>query len=356
MQSPLTLADTPSKDVLPAITSSLCATSRRPLASAPETESTDFAASDTSYRDGSDKFSNLGPEQTNVGYSYVPDVGGAVAFPYHLNVRGHPITNLRLSDETIFRIFTGQIRNWDNPAITHDYGSQLPSTPIVPVIHAGSAGSTYYFTNWLAHVYPRQWNAFCDSVASWIRPPCGPTEFYPQVGNAQGADSSTAVVNDVMATNGAIGYDEYDYAFAAQVPVTYLRNPAGRYVLPLAANVTTALSRAVVNGDHSSPDFLQEDLDGVYTDKNPASYPVSYYGYLIVPRSGTTLPRGFTTAEGLALSEFVYYALCSGQQHVAPIGYAPLPGKLIRNGLKQVRRIPGHFAMPALSECHDLPH
>jgi phosphate transport system substrate-binding protein len=110
----------------------------------------DFAVSDTPYRHSKDKLGEVGAEQTPVGYSYIPLVGGGVAFPYHVSVRGHQITNLRLSGRTIMEIFTGQITNWDNPAITHDYGKQLPSLPIVPVVHAGSADTSFYFTSWLA--------------------------------------------------------------------------------------------------------------------------------------------------------------------------------------------------------------
>jgi hypothetical protein len=128
-------------------------------------------------------------------------------------------------------------------------------------------------------------------------------------------------------------------------------NPAGRYVLPLPANVTTALQQAVVNDDHASPEFGEEDLDGVYTDKNPDSYPVSYYSYLIAPRSGTSVASDFTAAKGYTLSAFVYYAICDAQSGLAPIGYAPLTRALIRDGLKQIRRIPGHFPTPPLADC-----
>jgi ABC-type phosphate transport system substrate-binding protein len=311
-----------------------------------------FAASDVPYRHNKDKLGVVGPEEfTHFGYSYVPLIGGAVAFPYHLSVHGHMLTNLRLSGQTIMKIFTGQITNWDDPAITRDYGRRLPSMPIVPVVHAGSAATSYYFSLWLSHVYPRSWNAFCDRVHRWIRPPCGPTAFYPQVGDAQAGGSSAQVINDIQETNGTIGYDEYTYAFQTQTPVLELRNPAGRYVLPVAANVTTALTKAVVNDEHGSPDFLEENLDNVYRFKNGHSYPLSYYGYLIVPRSGTTVPSGFTSADGQTLSSFADYLLCDGQQNVASFGYAPLPRDLVRNGFKQVRRIPGHVPTPPLSSC-----
>jgi hypothetical protein len=37
----------------------------------------------------------------------------------------------------------------------------------------------------MAHIYPRQWNAFCDKVHPGIKPPCGQTEFYPSFGRAK---------------------------------------------------------------------------------------------------------------------------------------------------------------------------
>ena len=104
-----------------------------------------------------------------------------------------------------------------------------------------------------------------------------------------------------------------------------LRNPAGKYVLPTAANVTTALSRAVINEDPHSRNFLQQDLTRVYTDTNPASYPLASYSYLIVPREGTRLPTNFTKAKGRSLSAFVSLALCQGQRQLSQLGYAPLP-------------------------------
>ena len=99
----------------------------------------------------------------------------------HLDVGGKLITNLRLSGETIMKIFTGQITNWDSPEITKDYGTQLPNLRIIPVIRSDGSGATYFFTRWMAHEFPSQWNNFCATVSHGrVKPPCGQTEFYPQ--------------------------------------------------------------------------------------------------------------------------------------------------------------------------------
>jgi ABC-type phosphate transport system substrate-binding protein len=131
-----------------------------------------------------------------------------------------------------------------------------------------------------------------------------------------------------------------------------LRNPAGQYVLPTAANVTTALTRAVINEQASSRNFLQQNLTKVYTYANPASYPLASYSYLIVPREGTKLPTTFTKAKGHTLAAFAVFALCGGQRDLNQLGYAPLPPALVRGGLIQAAHIPGHGPVPSPAQCH----
>ncbi len=321
----------------------------------------DFAASDPPFRNGTDPFDTGTAEHPDVGYSYVPDTAGGTAFMYHLDVGGHLITNLRLSGETIMKIFTGQITNWDNPEITHDYGAQLPSMRIIPVIRSDGSGATYFFTRWMAHVFPTEWNAFCDKVSNGrvgtASNPCGQTEFYPSFAGSVAQDGSNNVATYITASygQGAIGYDEYAYALNSHYPVVAMLNPAGYYVLPTASNVAVALTQAVINEDQSSPDFLQQDLDNVYTYTDPRSYPLSSYSYLIVPRAGTTIPSSFTDADGVTLSTYINYFLCAGQQYSAELGYSPLPLNLVEGGLLQSSLIPGHVPTPSLSAGCDNP-
>ena len=53
------------------------------------------------------------------GYQYVPDVAGAIAVMYNVDDQaGRKVDYLHLSRRTIARIFTGDISNWSDPAIT----------------------------------------------------------------------------------------------------------------------------------------------------------------------------------------------------------------------------------------------
>jgi ABC-type phosphate transport system substrate-binding protein len=321
----------------------------------------DFAASDPPFRNGTDPFDVGGAEHPSVGYSYVPDTAGGTAFMYHLDVDGKLITNLRLAPETIMKIFTGQITNWDNSEITKEYGAQLPSIPIIPVIRSDGSGATYFFTRWMATLFPSQWNAFCSKVShgrvGTASKPCGQTEFYPQFSGAVAQNGSNNVATYITASfgQGAIGYDEYAYALNSHYPVVAVENPAGYFVLPSASNVAVALTQAQINEDPSSPDFLQQNLDDVYTYTDPRSYPLSSYSYLIVPRAGTNLPANFTSGDGVTLSTYIDYFLCAGQQYSAELGYSPLPLNLVTGGLLQSSKIPGSVPTPSLSSGCENP-
>ena len=252
----------------------------------------DFAGSDPPFRNGKDQLGGTGAEHPE-GFSYIPDTAGGTAFIYHIEDNGHLITNLRLNSKVLFEIFTGAIKNWDDPRIKAIYGGTLPNLPITPVIRSDGSGATYFFTLWMSKMYPSEWNRFCSSVHPQVHNPCGQTEFYPQFGSAKAENGSNNVVAYITSTygNGSIGYDEYAYALNSHYPVVQLLNPAGYFVGPTASNVAVSLHHAVINETKTSPSFLQQDLTPLYTYKDPRDYPLSSYSYLIVPREHSKEPR-----------------------------------------------------------------
>jgi len=312
----------------------------------------DFAGSDPPFRDGQDKLGGTGAEHPSQGYSYVPDTAGGTAFIYHITVGGKLITNLRLDPKTIFEIFTGQIKNWDDHRITHIYGAQLPNLPITPVIRSDGSGATFFFTKWLSSLYPSAWNKFCDSVHPGIGSPCGNTEFYPQFGAAKAENGSNNVITYITSSfgNGSIGYDEYAYALNAHFPVVQVLNPDKYFVGPTASNVAVALTQAIINTDKNSSNYLQQDLHKLYTFRDPRNYPISSYSYLIVPRAGRPEPTNFSNAKGATLSTWINFVLCAGQRQMKQLGYSPLPENLVQGGLTQNGKIPGHVHVPSVNQ------
>lgn len=307
----------------------------------------DFADSDVAFLTQGDPFGG-GYEHPTESYSYVPIVAGGTVFMYNLVLNGKRVTNLRLSGPTLAGIFTGQITNWDDPAITRDYGAQLPSEPITVVTRSDGSGASYMFTQWLDTVYPSLWHSFCTAQGG--ASPCGPTEFYPGFGSSIQKDGSDQVASFMASpvSQGAIGYDEYAYALNYGIPVVKMLNAAGYYTLPTPTNVAVALQAAVINLNPKSVDYLMQDLQNVYTYGDPRTYPLSSYSYLIVPSdsgvTGLPLPSTFNNAKGATLSTFLNYMMCQGQQESGSLGYSPLPKVLVDGAIQQEGDIPGHVA------------
>jgi phosphate transport system substrate-binding protein len=301
---------------------------------------TDFAATDIPFQtnptDGS------APEHPQPGsYAYVPITAGGTVFMYNLKINGQQVTNLRLSGINIAKIYTGVITNWDDPALAADNPAlKLPNQSIVPVVRSDGSGSSYELTEWMISQYPAIWNAYCAKAGR--APSCGATSFYPTVTGmiAQSGDLGVAGYVAQSYATGSIGYVNYSYALDAKFPVAQMLNSAGYYTEPTAQNVAVSLLQDQVDTtDVNNPAlYLTQNLSGVYTDTDPRTYPLSSYGYLVIP---TTVQGQFSTDKGHTLAAFTYYALCQGQNEAAPLGYSPMPINLVEAGFDQIAKIPG---------------
>lgn len=293
--------------------------------------STDFAISEIPYQ-GKDE---QGQADTSNGraFAYLPIVAGGTAFTYQLKVGGQLVRNLRLSGETIAKIFTNKITNWDDPAIAKDNnGRRFPSLPIKPVVRSDGSGTTAQFTTWMDKVYPSIWRPYFGQS--------GLTSYYPKRGGLMISQAgSDQVMNTIKgyAGNGTIGYVEYSYPVNADYPVVKVLNKAGYFVEPTQYNTAVALTKARINMDQSSQLYLTQILDGVYTNPDPRAYPISSYSYMIIP-TGSDDAR-MTTSKRQTLADFLYYSLCAGQTKAGPYGYSPLPLNLVQAGFDQIAKL-----------------
>ncbi|MEU8758667.1 phosphate ABC transporter substrate-binding protein PstS [Streptomyces sp. NPDC048659] len=290
-------------------------------------------------------------------FAYMPIVAGGTSFMYNLVIGGKRVTNLRLSGEVVAKMFTGQIKTWNDPAIKADnpaLAAALPARPVVPVVRSDGSGTTAQFTTWLSRQYPTLWDAYCARAGRST--PCGATSNYPLVaGSGFVGQSGSNGVSGYVAEESHIGtltYVEYSFAvYTTGFPVAKVLNKAGYYTEPTAKNVAVALTKARIDENPSSPRYLTQILDDVYNDRDPRAYPLSSYSYMIIP---TKLESNFNAQKGKTLGAFAYYFLCQGQQSVDNLGYSPLPVNLVRAGLDQVRRIPGvDVERVSLKDCHN---
>jgi phosphate ABC transporter phosphate-binding protein len=307
----------------------------------------DFAVSEIPY--GLTDGGVLDPKPQRA-FGYMPIVAGGTAFMYNLKVGNKRVTNLRLSGDTLTKIFTQKITKWDDQAIKDDNpGLVLPGRNIVPVVRSDGSGTTAQFTAWMANQYGGLWDAYCRQAGRNITP-CGFTSFYPLTSSPLNAKAGSQGVAGFVAqdsSEGSITYVEYSYARNSGMPVVKVLNKANYYVEPTASSVAVALLKAKINPD------LTSDLSQVYADTDPRTYPLSSYSYMVLPKDTSS---NFNTEKGKTLSDFAYYFLCEGQQQADALGYSPLPVNLVAAGVDQVGQIPGSthkLASNNLAGCHN---
>jgi phosphate transport system substrate-binding protein len=318
---------------------------------------TDFAVSDVGFL-GYDSVAqtwdtnclNNDPTSQCRAYAYLPIVAGGTSFPYQIRVGGQLVQSLRLSGETLAKIFSGQITNWDNAEIAQDnnnrfdlangsYVTHLPTLPIITVVDSEGSGATYQFTAYL----DAQFSSIYRSYAGISTP----TEYWPQSGHPVREAGSDGIINEITsaAADGSIGYDQYSYALGKNWPVALLENKAGYFTAPTQYNVAVALTKAQINMNASSPDYLLQNLANVYTNSDKRAYAMSSYSYMIIPTAASD-PR-MSTPKRNTLAQFITWSICGGQAEVGPIGYSPLPINLAQASFQQMYKL--HKADPAVS-------
>jgi phosphate transport system substrate-binding protein len=316
----------------------------------------DFGATDISY---ATQQSTCTTNQVPYPFQYMPDVAGGLSFEYNLTGQnGQQITNLVLNAPTLDAIFTGDINNWNNPAIAAlNPGIRLPNEPITAYYRSDPCGENYLLGDYFLHTDPGPITAF-QQVAQ-VTPAGSPSATWASFGNGVppgkqslvGVNGSDAAAQGPVHQQGGIAYVETAYAKNVGLPVASVVNAAGVATQPSSYDVAVALTGAILYAD------LTQNLGGVYTNPNPNTYPISAYSYFIaqcVPAQAAT--QNFScdsagnvtmgTAQGAELSQFIAFVACLGQAKMADLGYSPIPPNLVVDDFQAAGRLPGGTEPP----------
>lgn len=296
----------------------------------------DFAISEIPFKgDTADKQDTNFP---NFAYSMLPVVAGGTSFMYNLQVGGKRLQNLRLSQDTLAAIFSGDITQWNDKAIAAtNPGVALPAQRITVVVRSDGSGATAQFTLWMLRKFPQRYASLCAKAKC---DPSAATSYFPyqNISNFTAQSGSNGVTTYTTNTPFTINYDEFSYAKGVGFPVAQIQNAAGFYTIPTDSAVAVALTQAQINKDKNSLNYLSQDLSKVYGHGDPRTYPISAYSYMIAPAQ---LQGNFSNNKGAALANFAAYSLCEGQRTMGSLGYSPLPMNLVLDAMDQVRKIPG---------------
>jgi phosphate transport system substrate-binding protein len=228
----------------------------------------------------------------------LPLVFGPVALAYNLE----GVDKLVVNGDVLAKIFSGQIKKWNDPAIAAlNSGVTLPDTDVKPVYRSDSSGTTDNFQKYLAAAAPQSWTKGAGS------------EF--QGGAGEGAQKSAGVAQAVQATPGAIGYVEKGFATQAGLPYAQIDSGAGAVELTDdSAKKAIAAAKFAAEGSD-----LALDLNSLYGTKEAGAYPLVLATYEIV------CSKGYDADTAAAVKSFLTVSANQGQQNLSAAGYIPLP-------------------------------
>jgi phosphate transport system substrate-binding protein len=240
---------------------------------------------------------------------YFPTVAAPITVSYNLS----GVESLKLSADTLAKIFQAQITSWNDPAIAaENSGANLPSTKITVVHRADSSGTTQNFTKFLNVAAPSTWKLGSSSTVNW---PAG----------TQAAQGNTGVAQGVKSASGAIGYVDYSDAKATGLTFAAVKNKAGNYVKASLDGATAALSTVT-----PKPDLSYDPINADGAD----AYPITSPTWIMIYKQQTD------HAKGTVIKAFLSYILSSdGQALAGPADYASLPSSILTPAQAQLDQI-----------------
>jgi phosphate transport system substrate-binding protein len=243
-----------------------------------------------------------GPQLDKDGLVQFPMVMGGIV-PV-VNLDGIAAGSLSIDGPTLAKVFLGEIKSWNDPAIQKlNPGAKLPNQAIAVVHRSDGSGTTFNFTDYLSKV-SADWKSKVGSNTA-VEWPVG-----------IGAKGNEGVANNVAQTKGSIGYVEY--AFAKQNKLTYTKmvNKDGKTVAP----TIEAFQAAAANADWSSaPGF------GVILANQPGadSWPMTAATFILIHKQPKD-PAAATEA-----LKFFAWAYAKGAKMAEDLDYVPMPAKVV---------------------------
>lgn len=229
-------------------------------------------------------------------------IGGIVPV---INVEGIEPGKLKLDGPTMAKIFMGEIKTWNDPAIAAlNPSMKLPEGAITVVRRSDGSGTSYNFTNYLSKVSP-EWKEKFNF---------GTTVNWPVGVGGKGNEGIAAYVKQIK---GSIGYVEYAYALTNKMTHVQLKNAAGNFVQPEAKSFQAAAATA----DWKSA----KDFNLLMTNAPGAdAWPITATTWIVMYKEPKNEERSKVAFD------FFKWSLEHGQKDAAALDYVPVPDTLVK--------------------------
>ncbi len=269
---------------------------------------------------GSDAPMGQAERQLVTNLLHIPETLGLNAVVY--NVEGVP-DGIKLDGTTVGKIYVGEIKNWNhadikalNPDVT------FPDATIAIVYRSDSSGTTYVFTDWLRKTSPA-WQSTMGTGPS-KKPDWTKSSATQLSGNGNDGVGTT-----VDTTPNSIGYVELAYVKSLELKAANVKSHDGEYLAPTTAGAAAAAASIA----ETLPGPLNDWSAVTITDApGKGAYPISSFSYILVYKSATDYGGKVTQAELDGFKAWLWWGLHDGQARSETLGYAPLPGPVVKLG------------------------
>jgi phosphate transport system substrate-binding protein len=268
--------------------------------------------------------------------------------------------NLYLSSTTVAKIFSGDIRMWNDPAIQADNNRKittvnyrkdasgnvvkdasgkpivlstrtlpvnytLPNKPISVVYRSDGSGTTGNFTAWLNGVAPEVWtkagnNAFTTAF------PTANINAAGNIGRIVGAGQSQGVAGLAAKTKYSITYAEKNWGDTFGLRAAYVSNASGNFTYPDSAATSAFLGEA------------SQDANGIvsynYKTNAAGAYTLGIISYMLIESEYADKSRGAAVKQ---LAEYIVSPACSGAK--PSLGFIVVSGTFLDKANAQIAKM-----------------
>ena len=250
---------------------------------------------------------------------FSPTCSSCVQIPWALAATGviynlPGLQHLNMTGPVLAQIYLGKITKWNAPAIRKiNQGRNLPGQQITVVHRSDSSGTSYNFTDYLAHV-SHAWKSQVGTgtAVSW---PTG-----------EGEKGSSGVAGAVRTTPGAIGYADVYYAVHNHLGLMKMKNRSGNFVQAKAKGILAAAQLDT----HPAKDGSLSIVNPPKSKKYRNAYPICTYTYVDVQKK---------SGNAAGLKKLLNWAVTKGQKYGPALIFEPLPKAVVTFDKKQITKI-----------------
>jgi phosphate transport system substrate-binding protein len=225
-------------------------------------------------------------------------IGGVVPI---INIPGIQSGQLKLTPEAMGKIFSGEIKYWDDSAIMKaNPDLKLPHKKITTVHRSDGSGTTAIFTKYLAAVYPEfEKLVGVGKSVKWV--------------GGIGAKGNEGVANYVKRVKFSIGYVEFAYAKQNKMAFALLQNKAGKFVKPDFESFKAAAANAEWKLDEHFYRWL-------VNEPGENSWPITGASFILLAKE--------KSENNKRVVHFYDWCFKNGDKTAERLTYVPLPAKL----------------------------